>query len=157
MVPLTNLRKFSHSKVSRYTVLHLPWIQGSTRDYGIWSNQNIFQVFKEEFDRFPTKSPSGFRSRHFPYREIELFCNCLMPDTWCEDGYKRSITAMGQTSTVLAWIIGGRSSTINRSIARIAGAVKLTKIVIYDGTAESGRFITMTRKFSVRSGWMLGA
>ena len=52
--------------------------------------------------------------------------------------------------------LGGRGSTVNRSIARIAGAVKLTEIVtmiaqLYS-TAELGRFITMTRKFHVRSG-----
>ena len=31
--------------------------------------------------------------------------------------------------------LGGRGSTVNRSIARIAGAVKLTEIVIYDRSA----------------------
>ena len=37
---------------------------------------------KKELVRFPTKQKLGFRSRHFPYREVELFCECLMPDTW---------------------------------------------------------------------------
>ena len=46
-----------------------------------------------------------------------------------------SIAAMGQTATAFAWIIGGRGSTVNCSIARIVGAVKLTKIVIYDPSA----------------------
>ena len=31
--------------------------------------------------------------------------------------------------------LGERGSTVNRSIARIAGAVKLTEIVIYDRSA----------------------
>ena len=37
---------------------------------------------KEELVRFSTKPKLGFRSHHFPYREVELFCKCLMPDTW---------------------------------------------------------------------------
>ena len=37
---------------------------------------------KKELVRFPTKEKCGHRSRHFPYREIELFCSCLMPETY---------------------------------------------------------------------------
>ena len=52
--------------------------------------------------------------------------------------------------------LGGHGSMVNRSITRIAaaGAVKLSEIVIPQlySTAESGRFITMMRKFHVHSG-----
>ena len=35
--------------------------------------------------------------------------------------------------------LGGRGSTVNRSIARIAGAVKFIEIVIYDRSAVQYR------------------
>ena len=35
---------------------------------------------KRNFSHFPTKLKCGYRSKHFPYREIELFCTCLMPE-----------------------------------------------------------------------------
>jgi len=45
--------------------------------------QHLLICFKERrFSAFPTKRKSGSRSRHFPYREIELYCTCLMPETY---------------------------------------------------------------------------
>ena len=45
--------------------------------------QHLLICFKERrFSAFPTKWKSGSRSRHFPYREIELYCTCLMPETY---------------------------------------------------------------------------
>jgi len=47
--------------------------------------QHLLICFKERrFSAFPTKQKSGSRSRHFPYREIELYCTCLMPETYRE-------------------------------------------------------------------------
>jgi len=31
---------------------------------------------------FPTLEKHGFRHSHFPYQEVEVFCNCLMPETY---------------------------------------------------------------------------
>ena len=31
---------------------------------------------------FPTLEKCGFRPKHFPYREIEVYCICLMPETY---------------------------------------------------------------------------
>ena len=39
---------------------------------------------KRKFSYFPTKLKCGYRSMHFPYREIELFCTCLMPEMYGE-------------------------------------------------------------------------
>ena len=36
---------------------------------------------KRNFSYFPTKLKCGYKSKHFPYREIELFCTCLMLET----------------------------------------------------------------------------
>ena len=44
---------------------------------------------------FPTVEKLGFRRNHFPYQEIEVFCNCQMPETYgdmiqcdkCEEWY----------------------------------------------------------------------
>ena len=33
---------------------------------------------KKTLTRFPTKPTRGKRPNHFPYREVELFCTCLM-------------------------------------------------------------------------------
>ena len=106
-------------------------------------------------------------------------CKCI---STCKDvKYKRSITVMGQTSIVFAWIIvpalelfphrssimyippvnspctmhvhgylGGRGSMVNCSIARIAGAVKLTKIVIYDRSAVQYSWIRSIYHFDVQ-------
>ena len=44
---------------------------------------HLLQCFrKKELVRFPTVKMCGGRSNHFPYREIELFCTCLMPETY---------------------------------------------------------------------------
>ena len=36
---------------------------------------------KKKLTRFPTGLTRSQRSRHFPYREIGLYCTCLMPET----------------------------------------------------------------------------
>ena len=38
---------------------------------------------KKELTPFPRRQKVGpIRSLYFPYRDIELYCVCLMPDTW---------------------------------------------------------------------------
>ena len=37
---------------------------------------------KRKFSHFPTKC--GYRSKHFPYREIELSCSCQLPEMYGE-------------------------------------------------------------------------
>lgn len=37
---------------------------------------------KKELTRFPTIKKCSMRFNHFPYREIELYCSCLMPETY---------------------------------------------------------------------------
>ena len=44
---------------------------------------HLLQCFRKKvLLRFPTVKKCSGRSKHFPYREIELFCTCLMPDTY---------------------------------------------------------------------------
>lgn len=46
-------------------------------------HQILFTCLKERrFLPFPKKGKSGYRSCHFPYQEIELYCTCLMPETY---------------------------------------------------------------------------
>jgi len=33
---------------------------------------------------FPTLEKYGFRHNHFPYQEVEVFCNCLMPEMYVD-------------------------------------------------------------------------
>ena len=73
------------SKLGEMTVafllLHLPCTHYQEKHYRLKFDQTKMRnkcLKRKEFDQFPTKSTPGFRSWHFPYREIELFCNCLM-------------------------------------------------------------------------------
>ena len=48
--------------------------------------QHLLKCLKDrKFSPFPTKKKCGYRSRHVPLREIELFCTCLMPETYREE------------------------------------------------------------------------
>ena len=48
--------------------------------------QHLLKCLKDrKFSPFPTKKKCGYRSRHVPFREIELFCTCLMPETYREE------------------------------------------------------------------------
>jgi len=31
---------------------------------------------------FPTLEKHAFRHNHFPYQEVEVFCNCLVPEMY---------------------------------------------------------------------------
>ena len=45
--------------------------------------QHLLKCLKDrKFSPFPTKQKCGYRSRHLPFRDIELFCTCLMPETY---------------------------------------------------------------------------
>ena len=47
--------------------------------------QHLLVCLKErKFSAFPKKQKCGYRARHFPYREIKLYCTCLMPETYRE-------------------------------------------------------------------------
>ena len=44
------------------------------------------RTYDETFEHillpFPTLEKYGFRHNHFPYQEVEVFCNCLMPEMY---------------------------------------------------------------------------
>ena len=47
--------------------------------------QHLLKCLKDrKFSPFPTKQKCGYRSRHLPFQDIELFCTCLMPETYRE-------------------------------------------------------------------------
>ena len=58
---------------------------------------------KRNFSHFPTKLKCGYWSKHFPYREIELFCTCLMPETYGEMMIECDDVSHGFTPTVSAF------------------------------------------------------
>ena len=44
---------------------------------------HLLQCFrKKELVRFPTTRKRSWRNNHFPYREVEVFCSCQMPDSY---------------------------------------------------------------------------
>ena len=71
--------------------------------------------------------------------------------------WTKYITSLNSPRTMcVRGYLGGRGSTVNRSIARIEGAMKLTEIVIYDRSAVQYSYIRSIYqcKFHVRSGWI---
>ena len=44
---------------------------------------HLLQCFrKKELVHFPTTRKHSWRNNHFPYREVEVFCSCQMPDSY---------------------------------------------------------------------------
>ena len=44
---------------------------------------HLLQCFrKRELVQFPTIRKCSRRNNHFPYREVEVFCSCLMPESY---------------------------------------------------------------------------
>ena len=57
-------------------VEHLEFDQTQMRNY-------LLQCFrKRELVRFPTIRKRSRRNNHFPYQEVEVFCSCLMPESY---------------------------------------------------------------------------
>ena len=46
------------------------------------SEERTYDETLEYILTFPTLEKHGFRHSHFPYQEVEVFCNCLMPETY---------------------------------------------------------------------------
>ena len=62
-------------------VRFLAWIDPEEND----SEERTYdETLKYILLPFPTLVKHGFRHNHFPYQEVEVFCNCLMPETYCD-------------------------------------------------------------------------
>ena len=57
-------------------VMHIEFDQTQMRSH-------LLQCFRnKELVRFPTIRKCSQRNNHFPYRDVEVFCSCLMPESY---------------------------------------------------------------------------